>query len=274
MYTNKLEISSRDNLIILGDRSGEVLPSDEFLVGKMKEAGCAKVLHILMQMRLENDLYKIIQEKFFDPSSDKVGLCVFPGRSAHKIRERNEGQNNHSESVFGRSTSVSVHASRRFDAFGNAIVTVGEVMRGRIVCPEVRIIIVVDDVISSGATCRKLCDRNRYKFPRAEWYACGCVSRQEKIPGYKEVITPLLVPLDTLGLKVPINSLSTLIDGEDVVGGEYARKHCLTPDIFVKALASVRSRDEFSQKSQRQSQANVTSLLNSLSKATINLSPF
>lgn len=239
MYIERLAINPRNNLVVLDDRNMWCRDARNFLEDKLKEAGCEKTLNMFVQIKLESKMFGILREKFSYLKPDS-SLCVFPGRSASKIRERAEWHDYYKGPVFDTNTFVSVHADRRFDSFGNPVALAGEILPHRVVCPEVRTIVVIDDVISSGATCRKLYERNQHKFPKAEWHACSCVSRLEKIRGYKEIITALFLPLDERGLKVPINSLSTLL-GEREIVTQYARKHCGKPELFLESLDILKS---------------------------------
>lgn len=237
MYEEKLEISARENLVILDDRNQSCWDSSKLLESKFKEAGCCKALYTFDQMGLEKRAFAILRHRFPNPNLTPERICIFLGRSAAKIR-KNAEQNDCN--VFDLGSYVSIHAERRFDFGGRPKATVGEVFTEQTLFPKVREIIVLDDVISSGATMRACLERNRHKFPLAKWYACALLSRLKKIQGYEDVMTPVLVLPDSYGLKVPINSLSTLLeDGE--VARDYAKKHCLRSEILMEALASLRS---------------------------------
>lgn len=235
MDIQKIVLSARDNLIILDERKYWCRRVGGFLSEKLREAGSIKTLHTFAQSHLEFKLFNFLHRRFPDHCLEAGGMSIFPGRSAERIRKHEEKTSEFAGAIFNKSF-LSIHAERRFIGSGNPVVTVGEIWPEQSVCPKIHTIVVVDDVISSGSTCRKLYERNKQKFPRAEWYACACASRLEKIVGYREVITPLLIPIDTFGLKVPINSLSTLIEEKATVGKEYAYRHCTKPEVFLCAL--------------------------------------
>jgi hypoxanthine phosphoribosyltransferase len=88
--------------------------------------------------------------------------------------------------------------------------------------PEIENVVVVDDVISSGTTVTLVRERNSWKFPRATWYAAVPVTRKEKIPNFKKIFSCEVVR-DIAGKKVPINSLSTLIENPEIRQDYFAR---------------------------------------------------
>ncbi len=240
MHKERLVLETRRSLIIIDDRSRWCRYAETILTYGIKEAGCGKTLRVKTQIGLERSMFAMLREQFPTFDSRTGGLCVFPGRSAAKIRENAEWSDCYESSVFDCESFLSLHVERWFLVCDKVVVTAGELFPERPVCLNIRNIIVIDDVISTGATIREVCNRNRYKFPRAEWYAAACVSRVEKIAGYKEVFTPLLVPVDKYGLKVPINSLSTLLEDEPIAR-HYGEKHCAKPEIFLRVLEEIKS---------------------------------
>jgi orotate phosphoribosyltransferase-like protein len=92
-----------------------------------------------------------------------------------------------------------------------------------LVDPTVRRVIVIDDVISSGRTLELVVQRNSWRFPRAQWYACAWITRKRKLRGYAGVMASALVT-NCYGQRVPINSLSTLLKCSDIATS-YAERH-------------------------------------------------
>ncbi|MES2087998.1 MAG: hypothetical protein V4467_03340 [Patescibacteria group bacterium] len=146
-------------------------------------------------------------------------LLVFPGASAVDVCRG---------SVFKDSyTYKHVYAKRFWFPDQDPVVTVGEIYTRRFINSGIRAILVLDDVISSGQTLVKLRERNAWKFPNAVWHAGSWITRKNSLKGYETLYSSLLVAHSSdKGLKVPINSLSTLCEcgGEDVRRA-YATKH-------------------------------------------------
>lgn len=239
MYSNKLVLNSREALVILDDRNQWHRNATEFLCEEMKRAGCNRTVHVLVQIDFEAKLFRILRDTFPDFSATNGDLCIFPGRSAAILRKEIEWVDCYIGPVIDCNSFLSVYAERFFDSSGNPFALAGEILPEQVVVPRVQRVLVVDDVISTGATMRALRERNKHKFPKAEWFAATPLSRLEKINGYKEVITTLLVPPQD-GLKVPINSLSTLIENQ-TLAVNYATKHCCKTGVFLEALSRIGS---------------------------------
>ncbi|MDO8482475.1 MAG: hypothetical protein Q7S86_01490 [bacterium] len=190
-------------------------------------------IHVIWQGGLEKQMMGLLQRRMFA----EPGLAIFPGRSAQAMMRQDYWKCEYCGWDFPFPL-VAAHAERKLDAFRNPIVTAGEVLPSRSVCPEIKTVLVVDDVVSSGLTLRKLAERNRHKFPQAIWYACTLISRLEKVKGYEEVISVLYVPPDEHGKKTPINSLSTLQqDGE--IQRAYATRYFKNPSKFIGLLSDL-----------------------------------
>jgi hypothetical protein len=134
----------------------------EFLAEKLRESGCSKTLHFIEQNKLEALSFELLSERFPDFAAPSC-VCLFPGRSADRIRVNVEWRDCYVRSVFNCDTFVSIHAERRFDRHGNPRASAGVVFPELTVCPRVRTVIVVDDVISTGVTMRACVEKNQHK---------------------------------------------------------------------------------------------------------------
>lgn len=243
MFIKKMEVCAEDSLVILDDRGRLCQSAIGFLTEKFKEAGCDKTLYMFVQIKLEDQAFGLLKEKFPQFSSDTGGVCIFPGRSAARIRENAERNDCYVGKVLDCNTFESIYATRHIDRYGNAKASAAEAFPSVTVCLKTRVVIVFDDVISTGVTMRACYEKNHHKFPGAEWFACAPISRQEKIKGYREVFAPVVMVLDSRGMKVPINSLSTLI-GDCEIGKRYAVNHCAKPEVLLAAFEVVRTQYE------------------------------
>jgi len=103
-----------------------------------------------------------------------------------------------------------------------------------------RLIIVVDDVISSGQTMYKLYRNNEWRFPRAEWIGVTwfsqalCMKSSSGVKGYNSVFASFLVE-GVSGKKVPINSLSTLRE-QPAIAESYANRHYADVKKFLQLI--------------------------------------
>jgi hypothetical protein len=76
-------------------------------------------------------------------------------------------------------------------------------------------VIVLDDVVSSGETCRQVYRHNYPYTPGADWLACTWVAqRSARLRGFKGL--EALVWAGTVEQRAPINSLSTLIECPEI----------------------------------------------------------
>ena len=85
MNIKRLEVGSRDSLVILDDRDYWCRRVGEFLSDKLKEAGSIKTLHIFPQSVLESELAYVLRDRFSYASLNTGVACIFPGRSAQRI---------------------------------------------------------------------------------------------------------------------------------------------------------------------------------------------
>lgn len=117
----------------------------------------------------------------------------------------------------------------------------GEIPTVRFIEPSVTDVILIDDVIGSGNTMRKLRERNAWKFPRAAWQAIAWVGRAEAKPRMSWEVMYRVESPD--GKRVPINSISTLLK-EPALARDYAQRNLRDSDRFLAILDEINSEKE------------------------------
>ena len=110
----------------------------------------------------------------------------------------------------------------------------------------VEAIVVLDDVISSSTTLKKLHETNAWRFPRAKWYGGAWVSQMPRgkfpsgIIGYEEIFVSVVIA-GADEKRVPIVSLSTMLD-DPKLAADYAQKHFVNSAIFLECVEEIRNR--------------------------------
>ncbi len=136
-------------------------------------------------------------------------LCVFPGNGGCIFRH-------YWPPV---SLATQVPAKRIWSPGSDPVALVGQIDDPRFLIMD-EMVVVLDDVISSGATLKLIYERNLYRTPSSRWIA-GCWLSQMPRKGYpladySAIYTALLVESPD-GRRVPINSLSTLVENEEIL---------------------------------------------------------
>ncbi len=161
-------------------------------------------------------------------------LLVFPGNGSDYPRKLSR--------VCREFPGTGVFAKRFWQPGVDPIVMVGSIP-GPFINTSVRTIVVVDDVISSGLTLRRVYQRNAWRFTRAKWIGASWVSQTPRtkaksgIKGYEYVATACVVGRSDGG-KVPINSISSLRQ-EREVARSYAQRHFESPETFLRLTANL-----------------------------------
>ncbi|MDP1883949.1 MAG: hypothetical protein Q8L10_01130 [Candidatus Moranbacteria bacterium] len=103
----------------------------------------------------------------------------------------------------------------------------------------VKNIVVMDDVISSGATIRHLRQVNEPWIPGADWQAIAWVKQESAaVKGFSRICATKTV--GTKDRKVPINSLSTLVECREIAES-YARRNLGNKaEVFLKIIEGLR----------------------------------
>lgn len=222
-----------DGCVILVD---EVLePADEEKLRVLKTIGGQNLILLLasdLAVALENFLADVAVTK-------KDTLFVFPGNGSNWPKKFSRiCQNN-----FG----VSVYAKRFWTPGRDPVASAGLIMPEIFMNLQVKTIVVVDDVISSGKTMNKLWQNNAWRFPRAKWIGATWLAQipqmrsNSGIKGYDQIFASLVLE-GSNQRKVPINSLSTLIE-QPTIAQSYAQRHFARPEEFTSLMSFLYSDD-------------------------------
>lgn len=219
-----------EGLVILDDRT---IPKGRETVLVEIARKARKELTVCCSVDLAMFLDNLFAEYLLPVVSNKKTLCVFPGNGGQEVKRFCQFSEQKGSTV--------VPARRLWFPGSNPVVSVGEVVMPMMICPDIEVVVVIDDVISSGQTIDLVRKRNSWKFPRAEWYAGCWITRGKVISGYKDIFAGCSV-INSVNpaKKPPINSLSTLLDDakirEDYAGrnfGEAKRE-------FIEELEDIR----------------------------------
>jgi hypothetical protein len=165
-------------------------------------------------------------------AEDKKALAVFPGNGANYARKLSKFAH--------RLGGVSVFAKRFWEPGKDPVAVVGTIPAETFLVLDVTTVLVIDDVISSGQTMRKLHRNNAWRFPRATWVGASWASQVPQtraasgVSGYGRVFTGCLIE-SPQQKRVPINSLSTLRQ-DAKIATQYARRHFKNPHAFLRAM--------------------------------------
>ena len=164
----------------------------------------------------------------FHPSTS---LLVFPGNGASIARGF------FSEQWLSKWRLSSVHAKRIWAPGEPPCAIVSRIYPNGFLL-NIRDIVIVDDVVSSGVTARKLRQVNAPWIPAAQWHVvCWMSQRAANVRGFVSMYSA--VEVGDSNRKAPINSLSTLLK-EVEIAESYARRNFLNPEAFLKLLQELR----------------------------------
>lgn len=184
---------------------------------------------LLLDVQEAADLLEVFLGKV---SEHEDALFVFPGNGSNYPKSR---------SLICREVhGVGVYAKRIWTPGTDPIAIAGTIAPEVFMDLRTRLIIVVDDVISSGQTMYKLYRNNEWRFPRAEWIGVTwfsqalCMKSSSGVKGYNSVFASFLVE-GVSGKKVPINSLSTLRE-QPAIAESYANRHYADVKKFLQLI--------------------------------------
>lgn len=201
-----------------------------------------KIIESLRSLKAKNQ--KRIELLFFEEMVVELNLLVqslqlsrntmfvFPGNGGQKVRSKVDIEEGY---IF-----TNVFAKRLWYPGTPPVVSTGEILPGTNLLLNVENVVVLDDVISSGATLKQLYQRNNWKFPKAKWMGISLVARPKLIKGYTELFSIVSVPDSSSGKKMPINSLSTLTDIE-TIAEDYGLRNLVNPCVLFRCLDLLRS---------------------------------
>lgn len=153
-------------------------------------------------------------------------LIVFPGRGARYPRRHSE--------LLTRFPCVEVDAGRFWIPGSEPVAYADTILPYHFLNFRLERIVVVDDVICSGATMRALHNRNAWRFPLARWVAAAWVVQRPRsgkpsgLSGYEAVLGGCIVSKPDGG-RSAVNSLSTLRADREVIHS-YAERHLVEED--------------------------------------------
>ena len=158
----------------------------------------------------------IMKWKGWDKFDPKMTLIVFPGNGANIVRSYMDKE------WLARWCWTTTWAKRMWIPGENPIVTTTRIFPRRIMV-GIKDIVVVDDVVSSGATAKKLRKTNEPWIPGVRWHIMAWVAqRARSLRGFDSYHFPLEV--GDKRSKVPINSLSTLLSNP-TIAESYAHRN-------------------------------------------------
>lgn len=224
-------VCDQENIIILD------VPCPDWFKKELILLPSKRKIVLIEGNQLSKELAKMIKKEtlFNQDDNQQNTLLVFPGNGACFVK------NSLPKEILGRFSQTNVFAKRGWYDNKDPLVIVGEINPDHLLMLNIKKVVVIDDVISSGNTMRKLYNRNYWKFPRADWFATSWIMQYPRvkvssgIKGFEETITTSLVE-GNQGQRVPINSLSTLLQCP-AIAKEYATKCFRNPVVFLKILS-------------------------------------
>lgn len=167
----------------------------------------------------------------FDPQTTRI---VFPGNGARDV-QRHLG-----ETWLSQWRTDEVPATRFWwpGEGNNPSAVVGRVLPTGAFDFQTTDVVIIDDVVSSGATVSKIRERNAVWMPKARWHIATWIKQRAcRLRGFEDVLFGEEVGKN--GLRVPVNSLSTLLDNA-AVAKSYAERKFSQPEKFLAALEALR----------------------------------
>jgi len=214
--------------------SGVVLIIDQKINGAQRQG--------LDNCRLRNDGFPLL----FDPEelsrilSESIGslalvsektLFIFPGNSGQIVREY--------VTLPPGSCETSVFAKWIYGTDLPAS-SVGQIPTKTYVDYETECVFILDDVVSSGQTIKRIRERNLWKFTKARWCAGCWIDRGVISKGFDLFHSSITVRhSEDDERKVPVNSLSTLLE-EPKWLRNYSDKNFSNPEEFISILQEIR----------------------------------
>ncbi|MEK7089167.1 MAG: phosphoribosyltransferase [Patescibacteria group bacterium] len=196
---------------------------------KSLETADGQELLFLEDSQLATDTEAILTEVLRE---DCNALLVFPGNGSNYPRRLSQ--------ICQESNGASVYAKRFWQPGNDPIVTAGVILPEIFLIMNVKTVVVIDDVISSGLTMQKVHQNNAWRFTRAKWIGVSWVAQipqmraKSGVNGYEQIATACVVG-KTNGARIPINSISTLRQNREIATS-YAKRHFREPKIFLHLI--------------------------------------
>ncbi len=166
----------------------------------------------------------IIEEELASPF-----VIISPGRGGEDARSR-------SRVAMKASHLIIAPARRLWSPGNNPVVLAWPLETAQLLFLEVRTVLVLDDVVSSGQTMQRLCERNAWRFPRARWIGASWIRqhRTKQIKGFAALLSALTVEKSGNSF-APINSLSTLTQHPEIARS-FAQRNLRDPESFLRTI--------------------------------------
>ncbi len=159
-------------------------------------------------------------------------LIVFPGNGANIVRSYIPKQ------WLQRWQWISVYAKRYWEPGNDPYVVVNHIFKNKMVL-GIKNVLVIDDVVSSGLTAKLLRFKNMPWIPQAQWHLFTWVAQTAvKLKGYTTFFA--VEKVGAKNKKVPINSLSTLLDFPKIAES-YCHRYFINDNRFEKILKKLRN---------------------------------
>lgn len=216
-----------DGCVILVDETLE--PTDEKKLRALKTIGGEDLVLLSardLAIALENFLANVVAAK-------EDTLLVFPGNGSNWPKKFSM--------VCQQNFGVSVYAERFWTPGSDPVASTGLIIPEIFMNLQVKTIVVIDDVISSGKTMNKLWQNNAWRFPCAKWIGAAWLAQipqmraSSGVKGYDQIFASLVLE-GSRQRKVPINSLSTLIE-QPTIAQNYAQRHLARPEDFTSLMS-------------------------------------
>lgn len=158
-------------------------------------------------------------------------LFVFPGNSGQIIRK--------CITLPPGSHETNVFAKWIYGADLPAATT-GQIPTKTYVDGETECVFIIDDVVSSGQTIKRIRERNLWKFPKARWCAVCWIDRGVIPKGFDLFHSSVTIKhCEDSERKVPINSLGTLLEEPEWLR-DYSHKNFSNPEEFISILRDIK----------------------------------
>ncbi|MDD5050487.1 MAG: hypothetical protein PHV93_01965 [Candidatus Pacebacteria bacterium] len=188
-----------------------------------------KPVVFLDDVDLAKDLEKYLER--IVATHSKV-LFVFPGNGSNYPRKMS--------AVWRQFPSADVFAKRMWVPGREPVALSGRILPEVFLVLDVETVVVVDDVICSGATLVKIHEENSWRFPKAKWLGAAWLAQvpqmkaKSGVNGYSSVsVSTVVGKID--GRRIPLNSLSTL-KSDRGIAESYANTHFACPEKFLELL--------------------------------------
>lgn len=186
---------------------------------------------LLESQALAEDLDTVIKRRF-TPEILQSTVLLLPGEGAVAAE---------SYSFLSKNCSRSLHikAHRHWQPGSSPIIEMEKLEINKSL-ENIKDVIVLDDVISSGRTMNTVYDLNKDIFPGAQWHAAVWLSqRNPDCTNFANIFAGAKIIHEGLA-RVPINSLSTLIK-DPQRAAFFAKRNFKDPDTFLNLLKQIKN---------------------------------